>query len=101
MRYQMELEPRMRSMRMSSMARRAAASGCFSFQRVRPASAADLSGDWATMRSGCLGVRFVGALRVGFGVVGVSDKGTEAGPPPAAKDDNSLEDDNSFEVEGV
>src|SRR5580704_6125370 len=47
------------------------------------------------MRSGCFGVRFVGVLRVGFGVVGSLEEEVEAGPPPSAKDDNSLE------VEGV
>ena len=55
MRYQMAELPRMRSMRMSSSARWAAASGCFSFQRARPASAAALSGDCATMMRGVWG----------------------------------------------
>ncbi len=42
----------MRSVRMSSGVRWAAASGCCSRQRVRPASAAALSGDWATVIRG-------------------------------------------------
>ena len=54
----------MRSMRMSSTARCWEASGYFSFQRVRPASAANLSVLWETMMRGCLGVRFVVFLRV-------------------------------------
>jgi hypothetical protein len=52
MRVQVEERPRIESTSTSSIASRAAASGCRVFQRSRPASAASLLGELATTTSG-------------------------------------------------
>src|SRR5579875_1324387 len=52
MRVQVEDRPRMESTRTSSMASRAAVSGCLCFHRSRPASAASFEGELATTISG-------------------------------------------------
>src|SRR5207249_2568588 len=80
MRVQVDDLPRMESISTSSTARSVATSGCLLFHLSRPATAASLSGEFATTRSGAL-VR--GFFTVGFFTAERAREGATRGASPS------------------
>src|ERR1700712_1132024 len=78
----------MRSTRMSSGVRAAAAVGLSCFQRSRPASAAALSGDWEMVMRGCLEAR---GFRVVLGICADSEE------DPTLSDDETVGEDGAHD----